>query len=220
MPTRLVIAALLVLAGLAPTASADHSTFIVAFDSSTAYGDLVTLKAQLLEPEDDCFGRACPVVGRQVDFYVDGAYVGTDVTNSGGFAYLLIESAQAWHPGTHEIRAQYDRFVVPSRPAVALAKLTIAPEATLLAAHDGYLEAQLTDDDNVPLVGFAVRFSKPTAAGDHEICTAFTDATGTARCVAATGAGVTPLDHAASEYRATFAGTGDYVRAVDAAVLV
>lgn len=207
------------LAALAPTAAADHDYFLVGFDASTSYGDSVTLKAQLLEPDSDCPRHGCPVSGRQVDFYVDGDFVGTDVTNSGGFAYLLIEAAPAWHVGEHEIRAQYDHRASPASAATVVTVLTIVEETTVLAAHDGYLEARLTDDDREALVGFAVTFWKDSPLGEHEICTAFTDGTGTARCVDATGAGVTPLDHAATEYRATFAGTSDYVAAGDAAVL-
>jgi hypothetical protein len=142
---------LLTAAFVAPTAAADHDLYLIASNATTAYGDSVTLSAQLWNPNG--FTCPCPVSGRQVDFYVDGAYVGTDVTNSGGFAYLLVASP-TWHVGTHVIRAQYDDFESPATPATATAILTIVQETTVLEARDGYLGARLTDEEGNPWPGW------------------------------------------------------------------
>lgn len=213
----LAAALVLTLAGIPAPAAADHNRFLVAFDAAAAYGDTANLRAQLLDPSDFCPVNPCPVAGAQVDFFVDGAYQGTDVTNSGGFALLNVASP-AWHPGDHVILARYDRFSNPGNPATDTAVLAIAQEATLLAARDGYLEARLTDDEGSPLAGLPVRFYATSPAGDHDLCTAFTDPGGDARCTAATGAGVSPLDVAA--YTASFDGTADYVAASDGANLL
>lgn len=208
MRISLIVAGVLTTALVAaPPAAADHTVAIVAFDAATSYGDAVTLAARLVDPSDFCPSAPCPVIGRQVDFYVDGAYVGTDVTNSGGYAYLLLTAAPSWHAGAHDVRVQYDR--ASGGAATDAATLTISPEATVLAVRDGYLEARLTDDDGAALAGFAVAFYATSPLGTHDLCTAFTDGTGLARCSGQVGAGATPLD--ALTYGATFAGTRDYV---------
>lgn len=208
-------AALLLALAIAPGARADHSYFLEASPATTRYGDDVTLTARLRDGNAACVGGPCGVPGVEVDFYVDGAYVGTDVTNSGGYAYLLLTSQASWHAGSHAVRVQFDRFSFPD-PAVATTTLTVLSEVTVLAARDGYLEARLTDDDAAALEGFAIRFDKD----GQELCTAFTDSAGAARCLPWTGAGATPLDAAAGGYTATFAGTGDFVASSDGAVLV
>lgn len=215
---RFLIVALIVAAALAPmAASADHNAFFFspAFNSSTAYGDPVTLTARLLEPDHDCPDNACPESNRQVDFYVDGEFVGTDVTNSGGYAHLLITAAQKWHVGSHQIRAVYERAIPP---ATITSTLTITKETTDLTAQAGYLQARLLDNDNVAVTGQPVTFWLITPAGEIEACTAYTDLDGNARCVPATGAGTTPADTVM--YRAAFAGTGDYIGAEDTAALL
>lgn len=84
----------------------------------------------------------------QVDFYFDGAYVGTDITNSAGYACLRIADSSAWHVGAHAIRAQFERY--PRGAATDLAVLTVGAETTELVAREGYLEARVTDDDANP----------------------------------------------------------------------
>lgn len=218
--SRFVATGLVLAVTLAPVvARADHDHYFQTpgFDSSTAYGDPVTLSARLLEVdnEDNCPPNPCPAREKQVDFYVDGEYVGTDRTNSGGYAYLLITAAQKWHVGQHSIRAQYDRT---GAPATVTSTLTIIKEVTVMSARDGYLEARLLDDDNVPVTGQAVTFYTISPLPEHEVCTAFTDFDGNARCIPVTGAGVTPLDSAM--YRADFTGTGDYEGSTDTAALL
>jgi hypothetical protein len=216
---RFVATGLVAMVALAPmVASADHDHYFApGINAATAYGDPVTLSARLLETDSDdhCPPNICPAVGKQVDFYVDNEYVGTDVTNSGGFAYLLLTAAQKWHAGTYTIRAQYDRA---SPPATVSSVLTINRETTALTARDGYLEARLLDNDNVVVTGQPVTFKLISPAGEHEACTAFTDLDGVARCVPVTGAGVTPVD--ALMYKAVFGGTGDYIGAEDTAPIV
>lgn len=213
---RFVATGLVALVALAPIAArADHEHYFQTpgFNSSTAYGDPVTLSARLLETDDDdhCPPNPCPARGSQVDFYVDGEYAGTDVTNSGGYAYLLITSAQKWHVGSHTVRAQYDRT---GAPATVTSTLTIVKETTILSAREGYYEARLLDDDNVPVTGQAVTFS----LGGLETCTAFTDFDGNARCIPMTGAGLSPLN--AVQYEARFVGTGDYLESTATANLL
>lgn len=216
---RYALPILIVLAVLPlPLAAADHGTFIVAGDSATDFGDAVTFAARLLEPDSDCAFNVCPVVGRQVDFYIDGAYLGTDVTNSGGYAYLRVEDSSAWHVGIHEIRAQYDRY--HGGAAVDLGVLTVTEETTVLVAREGYFEARLTDDDATPLAGELVRFSYVSAAGEQDVCDAYTDLDGVASCASENGAGVTPLDLAQTSYKATFDGTSDLLASTDDGALV
>lgn len=216
---RFVAIGLVLLVGLAPmVASADHDIHFQTpgFNAAAAYGDPVTLSARLLDGDDDCHnGPPCPESGKQVDFYVDGEYVGTDISNSGGYAYLLITAMQKWHVGAHEIRAQYDRA---SPPATVTSTLTISKEITAITARDGYLEARLLDNDNVPVTGQAVTFWLVHPLSETELCTAFTDFDGIARCIPVTGAGVTPID--SIEYRAAFTGTGDYYGTSDNAKLL
>lgn len=201
-------------------ARADHEFVIQAFDASTNYGDVVTLSARLLDTDDnDCAGGPpCPESGDQVDFYVDGDYVGTDITNAGGFAYLLISVAQEWHTGAHEFRAQYDRHSLPANPATDTAVLTINREVMAMAAREGYFEAQLLTDDNEPVSGLPVRFHFNGPNGENDFCLAYTDFDGNASCVPVTGAGISPLD--VVEYWATFDGNGDYVEASDSSTLL
>jgi hypothetical protein len=218
--SRFVATGLVAMIALAPmVARADHDHFFQkpGFDSATDYGDPVTLSARLLEVDhdDNCPPNPCPSTGKQVDFYVDNEYVGTDITNSGGYAYLLITSAQKWHVGSYTIRAQYDRA---TPPATVTSTLTISKEATLMTARDGYLEARLLDNDNVVVTGQSVTFWLVSPAGEHELCTAFTDLDGVARCIPVTGAGMTPIN--APKYRAVFNGTGDYVESSDDATLL
>lgn len=200
------------------TANADHNNFLIGFASAGSYGDVITFKAQLVEPDPDCGGTTCPISNRQVDFFVDGQFIGTDVTNSGGYA-ILNAASQDWHVGNHRIDVRYDRSS-GGAPATVISQLTIVPEGSLLAARSGYLEARLTDNDNTPMSGFAVRFHVTTPNGEQELCTAFTDAAGNARCTPATGAGLSPLDAAETTYHATFDGTSDYSGSSDDATLV
>lgn len=223
MRSALITLGLLIMASIVVPlpAAADHNTFVVASDAATNYGDAVTLKGQLLDREDfGCTPNPCPVSGRQVDFYVDGAFVGTDVTNSGGYAYLLLTAAPNWHAGTHEVRVQYDRRNTPTAPAVDLATLTISPEVTIVDAQTGYLRATVNDDDNTPLEGQSVRFTVTDPNGEvRNLCTAVSDADGNAQCTQAlVGAGIAPLG--LIQYEARFDGTGDYVADLDAAFLV
>lgn len=204
---------------LVPTAArADHTFFLNGFDSSAEYGDTATFTAQLMTTS--CFFQPdpCPVSGAQVDFYVDDIFFGTDITNQGGFAFLLASSPN-WHAGEHEIRAQYDRSSDPSDPATVLSTLTIAKEVSSLTARDGYIEAEVLDNDGTAVTGVAVRIDLIGPNGDTELCTAFTDAAGVARCTAVSGAGATPLN-LDPNYRATFAGTGDYVGSSDTATII
>ncbi|MCA1812571.1 MAG: hypothetical protein LC624_01310, partial [Halobacteriales archaeon] len=192
-------------------ASADHETFLVGSDSATQYGDAAHLRAQLWTLCGFNDQSTCPVNGAQVDFYVDGAYVGTDISDAGGYADLLA-SSQDWHVGTHVVTAQYDRFTTPSTPATVDSTLTVVQEATATTASRGYLQAQLLDDENAALVGFPVRFYVTDPLGNtHDICTAYTDATGTARCLPVTGAGLSQANLDATRYTASFDGSGDFV---------
>lgn len=219
--TSLTLAAVLLATAFVPgPAGADHTTFLLAADAATNYGDAVTLVGQLLDTNDFCpGGPPCPVGGRQVDFYVDDAYVGTDVTNAGGFAYLLLTAAPSWHAGDHSIRVQYDRSNSPGVPAVATSVLTIRPEVTVVDAQAGYLRATIADDDGAALGGKSVRFTVTDPQGGvHDICTAVSDATGNAQCTGIVGAGLNPAG--LLQYEARFDGTGDYVGDTDAAYLI
>ncbi len=217
---RLLLCAAVVVAALAAAvpARADHGFVITASDATTAYGDTVTLNARLVDPDSGCFTSFCPASNRQVDFYVDGAFVGTDLTNSGGYAHLLIVADPTWHVGSHVITARYER---ESPAATDDAVLKIVSETTGVDARDGYLEAQLLDNDGAALVGFAIRFhvTGPDAE-EHDLCTAFTDATGSARCTPVSGVGVTPFDAAETTYTATFDGTGDFTASEGTATLL
>lgn len=207
-----VLGSLLVTAAIvAPTAAADDWDFyLVADDATTAYGDSAVLRAQLWDP--DGFNCPCPEPGRQVDFYVDGVYVGTDVTNSGGFAYLVVGSPD-WHVGTHVITAKYDDYVSPGTPSQDDAVLTIVQETTVLEARDGYLEARLTDNEGNALEGFPIRFSATSPLGIHDLCIAFTGSDGVARCSGQVGAGITPADGVA--YNADYDGSLDHAASAD-----
>lgn len=205
----LVLATILCATMAGVPARADHDFVIQGFDATTNYGDDVTLVARLLDTDedpDDCAGGPpCPESGKQVDFYVNGAYVGTDITNAGGFAYLLLVAEQIWHVGTHEIRVQYDRDSLPINPATDTAVLTINKEPTIMTAREGYLEARLTTDDNEPVIGQLVRFE----FNNNEFCLSFTDFDGVGRCLPVTGVGVSRADIV--QYTAEFDGTSDYV---------
>lgn len=211
MRTYVILAATLVLAAAAPTATASHDAEMVADDQEAAFGDAVTLTATLFEEDDEC---PCPADDKQVDFYVDGEYVGTDLTDEAGNADLRIEMPRDWHPGNHTILAEWDGDDDHRVPANDTATLTITKETTELTAHDGYLEAQLTDDEDEPLAGQPVTFTTTVAGQTQEICTAYSDGTGLATCTLATGAGI---QHAVVSYEATFAGDADHVSASDSA---
>lgn len=198
-----------------PLAAADHGPLLLGADVATNYGDAVTFRARLVEPWWGCPNGLCSLPGRSVDFYVDGAYAGSDVTNSGGYAYLLIADTSAWHAGAHEVRAQYDRF--DGGATTALSALTVSPEPTRLLAREGYAQSRLTTDDAAPLAGALVRFSLVTPAGEREVCHAYTDADGVASCVPVAGVGVSPTG--AASYKATFDGTGDYAASTDGGAL-
>lgn len=218
MRTILAIALALATLPTIPLAAADHTSFLTGADVATQYADPVTFSARLAEPNSDCPLGSCPLTSRQVDFYVDGAYVGTDVTNSGGFAYLRIDDTSAWHVGLHSVRAQYDRSA--GGAATITTKLTVSQETTVLVAREGYFQARLTDDDANPLAGADVRFSYVSPAGEQNVCHAYTDADGVASCVPLTGAGLNVVNAAEASYKATFDGTSDFVASTDNGALI
>lgn len=189
----IAIATVLVIATAPAPATADHEeTEIVAFDATGDYGDDVALQAQLFEThpfDDEC---PCPEEGEQVDFLIDGEYVGTDITDEGGYADLKIDLDRDWDAGEHTITARFDHEhddVAVSETDTAT--LTILEETTELDAHDGYLEAHLTDDEDDPLVDAPVNFTAILPTGDEvHVCTAFTDGDGFASCPPITGVGI------------------------------
>lgn len=213
MRTSLALAAVLALAAAAPTAVASHDSEIVADDAEATFGDTVTLTATLFE--DDGSDCPCPHDDKQVDFYVDGEYVGTDLTDEAGNADLRIDLPRNWHPGNHTILAEWDGEDDHRVPVNDTATLTITKEATELTAHDGYLEAHLTDDEDQPLAGQPVTFTS-TVTGE-EICTAYTDGDGLATCTPTTGAGI---QNGLVDYTATFAGDADFEGASDSATWI
>lgn len=212
----LAICAMLVVA-VAPLAAAEHTEHdIEAFDASGDFGDEATLTARLVHTEaggfsdEDC---PCPEEGEQVDFLVDGEFVGTDRTDENGEADLIVDLDRDWHPGDHTITARYD--TEDGHEVTDTAILTISEETTELEAHDGYLEAQLTDDEDDALVGEPVNFTVLLPGGQEQhVCTAFTDGTGTASCLPFTGAGI---QNDAVAYRADYAGDEDFRSASDTA---
>lgn len=212
MKTKIALALVLVLAGAAPTAVASHDREMVADDAAAEFGDTVTLTATLFEEDgSDC---PCPEGDKQVDFYVDGEYVGTDLTDEAGNADLLVDLPRDWHPGNYTILAEWDGDDDHRVPVNDTATLTITREATELRAHHGYLEAQLTDDEDASLAGQPVTFTTTVAGQTVEICTAYTDGSGLATCTPLTGIGV---QNAVVNYTATFAGDEDFVSASDEA---
>ncbi|GAC1408837.1 MAG: hypothetical protein NVSMB57_00750 [Actinomycetota bacterium] len=211
-------------AAFLPTAAHAAPNFkLTTSNVTTHYGDPVTLDATLLEQSFDCGYPApgyCPVQHAQIDFSVDGKYVGSAFTDLGGIARLLIVPSQDTHVGAHSVRASWDLPTNPGSAVIATATLTVTKDPTTVTAHKGYFEAQLLDDENTPLSGQAVRFHVTTPNGEQNVCTAFTDASGTARCVPVTGAGLSHLDLEQTTYTATFDGTHDYVASSGSATLV
>ncbi|MHB8513098.1 MAG: hypothetical protein ACYDCC_13075 [Actinomycetota bacterium] len=194
---------------------------LTASDATTTFNDPVTLQAVFLEVNPTDCPSGCPISRSQIDFSIDGAYVGSAVTDQGGIARLIVTPAQDMHVGRHSITASHDFDSFPADVLTSSATLTISKDATTLTAHKGYFEAQLLDDENAPLSGAAVHFhvTGPDRA-EHDICNAFTDAAGNARCIPVTGAGLTIADVTQTHYTATFDGTGDYVGSSGGADLI
>lgn len=215
MRTSYKLCATLAVLSFALPAFADSDAYIVLPNAQTKYRDSVTFVARLLDPTGaGCNAVPCPEPGGEIHFYVDGSYMGSSVTDLGGYAYLRLDALPEWHVGNHVLQAVYHRYVENVPPALATATLTIKAEVTKLTARDRYLEAELRDDEGNALVGYEVIFSVTIPEhGDEPICSAITDHTGTARCSSPSGFGVGRAN--SGEYNVDFFGTADYVPSRD-----
>ncbi len=138
-----------------------RATDMTVLPASGRVGDPVTLQAQLTYSVD-----GTPVTGKQVDFHIDGVYIGNSLTNASGwanFGWVIDEGAGA---GSRTILASFagDSTAGPSH---GTATLTVSQGPTWVMVTDRTgtitepveLRAWLYRTvDNAPIVGRTITF--------------------------------------------------------------
>jgi large repetitive protein len=191
---------------------AKSPTTLVATSHTISFSDPVTLTATLTNST-----TSAPVVGRTVDFTVDGASVGSGTTGAGGVASLTYTPANP--AGSYTIVASFTedgQFLGSSDNTQTLtidktATTLIADDKTISAGDPVTLTATLTRSSNdAPIAGQTVSFSVNGAA----VGSGTTDASGVASFT------YTPANAAAGyTIDASFAENGFYLGATDTATL-
>jgi len=170
--------------------------------------DTVILRAALV----DEYGAA--VVGRAVDFEVDGVPVGSALTNAFGVATLLWTIPEGHAVGTFAVDASFttDSMYFGSN---ASSLITISREVTALTTIGPFkakpsskvpLSAKLTDDEGNPVAGKTIEF-----ALGAQTCSGTTDASGVASCT------INKLNQKPDLYDLVvmFGGDSDYIGSAD-----
>ncbi|QEH32219.1 Bacterial Ig-like domain (group 1) [Aquisphaera giovannonii] len=189
------------------------STTITDVSAAADFGGTATLTAKLAT------ASGSPLSGQDVSFLLDGAFVGTAVTDDTGVATLSgVPTSDAVGTTSNAVVASF-AGARGDRPAASAGDLVVSQAATALGAVSGTgtfggtasLTATLTSGQaNDPVVGQTVSF----AVSGTNVGTAVTNSSGVA-----TLAGVTtslPVGTNTGAVTASFAGGGNYAAATSA----